>query len=215
MRCSKISLGIVLILVMGLVLIGTAEAAQGHFQKEFPRPDPAPEPDPPAPDPDPPAPSPGGGRFSKEFPRPSPSPDPDPHPDPPAPAPGLSAEEAQLLNLINQERTSRGLSPLQTDSELIRVARMKSQDMVDNNYFSHYSPTYGYFSTMLRNEGIDYRAAGENIATAPSVSSAHQALMNSPGHRDNILRSGYTHVGIGIVQGGSGGKMFTQIFISR
>ena len=215
LRYSPLVLALVLVLTAGLLYAGAQEAlgATGHFQKEFPRPEPAPQPDP-DPEPDPPSQPRPGDRFRKEFPRPS-DPEPDPDPTPPSPAPGMSAEEEQLFNLLNQERTSRGLEPLQADSELVRIARMKSRDMVDNNYFSHYSPTYGYFTTMLQNEGVDYRAAGENLATAPSVSAAHQALMDSSGHRANILRSGYTQVGIGIVDGGSGGKMATQIFISR
>ncbi len=68
---------------------------------------------------------------------------------------------------------------------------------------------------MLSNAGITFRYAGENIAGAGSVAQAHSSLMNSQGHRQNILRSGYTHVGIGIVDGGPHGKMFTQIFIAR
>lgn len=149
--------------------------------------------------------------FRKSFERPSQPADP---PTPP-PAPGLNAREQEMFNLLNEERISRGLRPLQVDMNVTRQARLKSQDMINNNYFSHYSPTYGYFSTQLRNAGINFRYAGENIAGARSVAQAHQSLMNSQGHRANILRSGYTHVGIGIVDGGPHGTMYTQIFIAR
>ncbi len=149
-----------------------------------------------------------GGVFRKEFERPS-----TPEPDPDQPVPGLTAAEQEMFNLLNRERTSRGLRPLQVDMRLVNIARMKSQDMITNNYFSHYSPTYGVFTTMLRNNGISFRLAGENLAGASSTVQAHNSLMNSTDHRGNILRSGYTHVGIGIVNGGPYGSMFTQLFI--
>jgi len=129
--------------------------------------------------------------------------------------PQLSAEEQEMVNLVNAERAKAGLSALQVDLELARVARIKSQDMVNNDYFSHTSPTYGSPFDMIRNFGISYRAAGENLACNQSVAAAHQALMNSEGHRANILNATYTHIGIGIVNGGMCGKMFTQMFIAK
>lgn len=128
---------------------------------------------------------------------------------------GLTQDEQQMLNLVNQERIKRGLAPLQVDLELVKLARMKSQDMIDNNYFSHSSPTYGSPFTMMNNAGIVYGAAGENLAGASSATSAHTNLMNSSGHRANILNEKFTHIGIGIVNGGPYGKMFTQMFIGR
>jgi len=92
---------------------------------------------------------------------------------------------------------------------------MKSQDMVDKNYFAHQSPTYGSPFELMRSQGISYRTAGENLAGAPSVETAHRNLMNSPGHRANILNPNFTHVGVGIVNGGPYGKMFTQHFIGK
>jgi uncharacterized YkwD family protein len=124
-----------------------------------------------------------------------------------------SSLEEEMLNLINSERTSRGIAPLQMDQNLVELARKKSQDMIDNNYFSHSSPIYGSPFKMLNDAGINYRAAGENIAGNNSVSGAHRALMNSSGHRGNILNTAYTKVGIGIVKGGPYGMMFTQLFI--
>ncbi|MBO8125722.1 MAG: serine protease [Firmicutes bacterium] len=153
-------------------------------------------------------------------PAPQPTPDPTPAPTPaltpnpsPAPVSGLTAEEQQMLNLINEERQKAGLHTLQADLRLTELARKKSQDMAVNNYFSHISPTYGSPFDMLRSAGISYTTAGENIAGAPSVASAHRALMNSSGHRANILNPAYEKVGIGIYHDGPYGMMFTQLFI--
>ncbi len=119
-----------------------------------------------------------------------------------------------MVEYVNEERVKAGLAPLQVDLDLARVARAKSQDMVDNGYFDHDSPTYGSPFEMMREFGISYRAAGENIAKNSSVMGAHTALMNSEGHRANILNSSFTHVGIGIV--GSGNMVtVTQMFISK
>ncbi|HYF96340.1 MAG TPA: CAP domain-containing protein, partial [Symbiobacteriaceae bacterium] len=109
-----------------------------------------------------------------------------------APAPaqttaGLTAEEQQMLNLVNSERAKAGLPALKADLEMTKVARLKSQDMIDRNYFSHQSPTYGSPFDMLTRFGVSYRTAGENIAGNGSVSGAHTSLMNSSGHRANIL----------------------------
>ncbi|HEY8346153.1 MAG TPA: CAP domain-containing protein [Symbiobacteriaceae bacterium] len=128
---------------------------------------------------------------------------------------GLTAEEQQMLNLINGERAKAGLAPLKADPTLTMLARMKSQDMINRNYFSHQSPTYGSPFDMMKRYGVSYRTAGENIAGNHSVQAAHAALMNSPGHRANILNSQYTHVGIGIIKGGPYGMMFTQMFVGR
>jgi len=120
-----------------------------------------------------------------------------------------------MLSLVNQERQRQGLAPLVADAKLTQLARQKSQDMVNKNYFSHTSPTYGSPFDMMKAAGVRYRTAGENIACAPSTTRAHDALMNSPGHRANILNPAFTHVGIGIVKGGSCGMMFTQMFIGQ
>lgn len=147
---------------------------------------------------------------------PAPTPVPTPTPTPtPAPAEGLTAEEQQMVDLVNKARQEAGLKPLIADAELSKAARAKSQDMVVNNYFSHQSPTYGSPFEMMRQFGISYRSAGENIACNQSVTAAHQALMNSEGHRANILNADFTHIGIGIVDGGPCGKMFTQQFVGR
>lgn len=127
----------------------------------------------------------------------------------------LTSLEQQMVDLVNQERTKRNLKPLIVDWEVARVARIKSQDMVDNNYFSHNSPIYGSPFKMLTDFAIKYVYAGENIAANSSVEKAHTSLMNSEGHRNNILNTNFTHIGIGIVESPKYGYMFTQQFISK
>ncbi|MBH0169831.1 MAG: CAP domain-containing protein [Bacillota bacterium] len=124
----------------------------------------------------------------------------------------LTAQEKQMLNLVNQEREKQGLPALKADPELTKVARVKAKDMIDNNYFDHNSPTYGSPFDMMKKFGVEYNTAGENLAGNSSVDGAHTSLMNSQGHRENILKSEYTSVGIGVVDGGQYGKMFVQMF---
>ena len=150
------------------------------------------------------------------YPAPDPVPQPTPQPEPvPTPSAGLTAQEAAMLNLLNQERMRNGLAALQVDDRLVNVARQKSQDMLLNNYFGHTSPTYGSPFQMMRAAGISYRTAGENLAGASSAETAHSALMNSSGHRANILNPAYTHVGIGAVSGSRFGMLFTQMFLGN
>lgn len=129
------------------------------------------------------------------------------------PVQGLTADEKQMLDLVNAERIKAGLKPLQIDMKLVDLARKKSRDMIQNNYFGHTSPVYGTPFEMMKSAGITYRYAGENLAGAPTVQKAHGGLMNSPGHRANILSPNYNRIGIGVVEGGPYGKMFTQLFI--
>lgn len=131
------------------------------------------------------------------------------------PVDDLSSIEEQMVNLINKARKNNNVDPLKTDNELTRVARMKSQDMVKNDYFSHYSPTYGSPFDMLNKFGIEYLQAGENIAGNSSAEAAHKELMNSTGHRRNILNPQYTHVGVGAKSSDKYGYVFTQLFISK
>jgi len=126
---------------------------------------------------------------------------------------GLTKDEKLMLDLVNNERIKAGLKPLEIDMRLVDISRKKSRDMIEKNYFGHISPTYGSPFDALKNAGVAYRYAGENIAGAPTVEKAHQALMNSPGHRANILNPNFNKIGIGIVDGGPYGKMFTQTFI--
>ncbi|MBP2072953.1 CAP domain-containing protein [Thermoanaerobacterium butyriciformans] len=129
---------------------------------------------------------------------------------------GLSAQEKQLVDLINKERTSRGLSPLTIDENLSKVARIKAEDMKSNNYFSHTSPTYGSPFDMMKQFGISYNSAAENIAENSDVVSAHYALMNSSGHRDNILNPYFNKVGVGVVSNNNGnGVIVVEMFIKQ
>lgn len=124
--------------------------------------------------------------------------------------------EQQVIDLTNQQRVNNGLKPLTVDWEVSRVARYKSVDMRDKNYFSHESPTYGSPFTMLTNFGISYRSAGENIAAGQrTAQEVVTAWMNSAGHRQNILNASYTHIGVGYASGGSYGTYWTQMFISK
>lgn len=132
--------------------------------------------------------------------------------NPSSPGSVNTSDEQAMLNLINKERAAAGLQPLTMDAALSQVARMKAEDMIRNNYFSHQSPTYGSPFDMMKSNGITYRYAGENLAGAPDVNTAHTNLMNSSGHRANILKSEYTKVGIGSASGGSYGKVFVQMF---
>lgn len=127
----------------------------------------------------------------------------------------LTSQEQEMLRLVNEERAKNNVKPLIVDYELTKVARIKSQDMVENNYFSHYSPTYGSPFDMMKKFGIKYTTAGENIAANSTVRRAHDSLMGSSGHRKNILNPNFTHIGIGIKKGGASGYIFTQMFIGK
>lgn len=128
---------------------------------------------------------------------------------------GLTADEQEVFNLINAQRTAAGLSALKIDEELQNVARIKARDMVDNNYFSHNSPTYGTPFNMIKNFGITYKAAGENIAGNSTNKGAVNAWMNSSGHKANILSSNYNYTGIGVVSSSKYGKIYVQMFIGK
>ena len=126
-----------------------------------------------------------------------------PEPSQPPAIPGapswLTADEAKAYMLLNEFRIENNLDPLQADYELTRVARLKAQDMVDHDYFSHVSPTYGSISQMLRNEGISFSRAAENLSKAGNVNQAHiQLVYSTKGHRQIMLNPNYNNVGIGV-----------------
>ena len=127
----------------------------------------------------------------------------------PQPRPVL---EAQMLVLVNQERAKAGLKPLAPDPALTEVARRHSTDMFGRGYFSHVTPEGWSPFDRIRAAGIPFLTAGENLALAPTLSIAHTGLMNSPGHRANILRPQFGRVGIGIMDSGLRGLMVTQNF---
>ena len=118
--------------------------------------------------------------------------------------------------MINSARQSAGLPALIVSSRLSEAARAKSADMVNLNYFGHDSPTYGRLDGLLRNFGISYSCAGENIAmnTNGSVSTAFNSLMNSANHRANILDRSFTQVGVGVKMKSDGSCYFTQLFLA-
>ena len=125
--------------------------------------------------------------------------------------PSVQEYEAEVIRLVNDIRKSYGLGTLTSNWELSRVARYKSQDMHDNRYFSHTSPTYGSPFNMMKSFGITYRSAGENIAMGYKTPKAVvDGWMNSSGHRANILNSSFKQIGVGYV---ADGNYWTQMFI--
>lgn len=127
----------------------------------------------------------------------------------------MNSDEKEVFDLINQQRINNGLKALKLDEEVQRVARIKAQDMVDNNYFAHESPIYGTPFNMLSSFKISYNTAGENIAGNSNNSSAVTSWMNSSGHKANILNSSFNYTGIGVVKGSKYGKIFVQMFIGK
>nr|WP_052948693.1 CAP domain-containing protein [Mesobacillus campisalis] len=126
---------------------------------------------------------------------------------------GISQTAQQVIDLTNDQRRQNGLQPLQADPQLSGVALKKSQDMQQNGYFSHTSPTYGSPFDMMRDFGVSYKTAGENIAQGQrSPQEVVNAWMNSPGHRQNILNPNYTHIGVGHAEAGN---HWTQMFIGK
>lgn len=123
----------------------------------------------------------------------------------------VASYEHEVVRLVNEIRQQNGLKPLTENWELSRVARYKSQDMLDNRYFSHTSPTYGSPFQMIKAFGLSYRTAGENIAKGyASPQAVVNGWMNSSGHRANILNVSYTQIGIGYV---AQGNYWTQMFV--
>jgi uncharacterized protein YkwD len=120
--------------------------------------------------------------------------------------------EKQMLDLVNEARAENGLPPLAPDPELIEVARRHSADMFARGYFAHDTPEGRSPFDRMKEANVRFLTAGENLALAPTVSIAHRGLMNSPGHRANILRSQFGRVGIGIMDGGMRGLMVSQEF---
>ncbi len=120
--------------------------------------------------------------------------------------------EIEMLRLVNEERTLRGLPELVMDETLREIARQHSVDMFQRGYFGHQDPEGNTPFDRLQAGGASFIIAGENIAIAPTISIAHKGLMDSPGHRENILRPQFGRIGIGAARGGRYGIMFTQKF---
>jgi len=126
----------------------------------------------------------------------------------------VQTQENEVVRLVNVQRVNNGLQILKINWQLSRVARYKSQDMVNKGYFSHTSPTYGSPFAMMENFGIKFSAAGENIAEGQRTpAEVMNAWMNSPGHRANILSPSYLEIGVGLAKDKNGVCYWTQEFI--
>jgi uncharacterized protein YkwD len=132
--------------------------------------------------------------------------------------PSEAQVEMASFDLINQDRKDHGLPQLQLDSTVANVARAHSADMRDRNYYSHTSPDGTTFSVRLKNGGVSFRAAGENLARMSNISDpasfANSELLKDSGHRSNLLSNRYTHVGVGVARSGDT-YWITQDFIAR
>ncbi|SPF45825.1 SCP-like extracellular family protein [Candidatus Desulfosporosinus infrequens] len=127
----------------------------------------------------------------------------------------LTADEQLMVDMINQERATAGVSPVTLDLRLASVGRAKANDLKANNYFDHASPTYGSPWAMMQQVGLTVGWAGENIAGNDSVAGAMTALMLDPGHRANILDPRFTNVGVGIAYGSAYGNLYVQEFLQE
>ena len=129
--------------------------------------------------------------------------------------PDLSDDEQLLLNLINKAREDKGLAKLEADYNLFSTARLKAQDMVDNDYFSHQSEKYGLPWDMMSTYDITFKSAGENIAGNKTVEGAFKAWIKDDAHARNIFNEKFNYTGIGIVDSPTYGKILVQQFIGR
>lgn len=120
--------------------------------------------------------------------------------------------EREMLELVNAEREAAGLHPLALDETITAVARLHSFDMWERQYFAHTTPDGKTPFDRMEDGAVTFRNAGENLALASNLSRAHKGLMESEGHRRNILDPSFTRIGIGVVSGGIYGTMFTQNF---
>jgi uncharacterized YkwD family protein len=150
--------------------------------------------------------TPSNNTNQKQTPAPTPAPT-------PSSGGNISDMAIKVIELTNIQRQKNGLPALQADTSLSKVAQAKSDDMLSKNYFSHTSPTYGSPFDMMKQFGITYRSAGENIAKGQrSAEEVVNAWMNSEGHRANILNPHFTHIGIGHT---TNQDIWTQMFIGK
>lgn len=125
-----------------------------------------------------------------------------------------TAQENEVIRLVNVQRSKAGLQQLKTNWQLCRVARYKSADMASKGYFDHNSPTYGTPFKMMESFGLRFSAAGENLAYGQRTpAEVMNGWMNSPGHRNNIMSQSYTEIGVGLAKNKSGVSYWTQMFI--
>jgi len=126
-----------------------------------------------------------------------------------------TADEREMLKLLNDARAERGLPQLIFDAQLTQLAREKAEDMVNNGYFAHISPNFGSPFDMMKNAGVMYTSAGENIAENTTVAGANNMLMLSDSHRANMLNPQFSRVGVGIMGGPREFKTIVQMFIEE
>jgi uncharacterized YkwD family protein len=125
----------------------------------------------------------------------------------------LSAYEQKVFNLVNKERKKHNQKPLKLSLKVSKLAREKSEDMRDKNYYDHHSPTYGDPCPHMQKKGVKWSYCGENItASQPTPEEAMKVWMDSKGHRENILSKNYTHIGVGYAKGGKYKHYWTQQF---
>ena len=127
----------------------------------------------------------------------------------------ITKDEETVLSLINIEREKNDLPSLEIDDKLQNLARLKAKDLVENNYFSHTSPTYGTPFEMLKNHNIEYKIASENIAGNSSLENAVLSWMDSESHKENILSNLYNYTGIAVVDSIAYGKIIVELFVGR
>lgn len=125
----------------------------------------------------------------------------------------ISNEQLDLLTKINEERQKENLQPLSFRSDLLEIAKQKAEDLIENNYFSHTSQKYGLIFDMLKENNIEYKIAGENLAGARNNNLTLQGWLNSPTHKDNILEERYKYTGIYIINSNTYGKVYVQVFL--
>lgn len=126
----------------------------------------------------------------------------------------LKELEDEVVRLVNRERANNGLPGLVINWEASRVARIKSQDMVNHNYFSHESAIYGSPFRMMEDFGLEFSAAAENIAKGQrTAQEVVNSWMNSAGHRANILSASVTEIGVGAAKASNGTLYWTQLFL--
>ena len=120
-----------------------------------------------------------------------------------------------ILNKINSIRNENGIASLTLDDLLTSTAQNKARDMVENNYFSHNSPTYGSPFEMMKSAGVIYKTAGENIAGNPSIDDAISSFLESENHKKNILSNSYNYIGIGLEKSEKYGYILVLMFVGR
>ncbi len=127
----------------------------------------------------------------------------------------LTSDEQYIFDAINHEREKNGLDAFKIDDDLQNVCRIKAKDMVENDYFSHNSPSLGSPFEMMKKENIIYKIAGENIAGNSDNQKAVDSWMNSKNHRANILNNNYNYTGIAVIDSPKYGKIYVQMFIGK